>query len=202
MEKSRLISSQSDGRLNESQISSAFLKQSQGAWDLSQGTEPAVFSWDLLLWMNFLCGCARWRCVRGWSGGGSLFQSPDWNEVLAAAHVCWHVAQRWTWLGLRLSLHSLQARSFLLGCQGNPGAGRKTSHLLSTELRDRREKTEQPQCTTSELCGAVYSHPGLWCLLLSSFQFYDTCSGTLTKLFLLTVHLQGSMWMCSFLALK
>lgn len=166
-----------------------------------------------MLHLNFLCSCAHWQSVWGLSGGRSLFWKPLLERSIGrcpclltcgwlAGSEVGPAAREKTWLGPRLSLHSLRARFFfLLGCQGNPGAGRKTSHLLSTQLRETdSEKESRPAWVFYDLgtlsvfipvvCAAVYfpSRPtvGFYC---PPFQFCKTCSCILTTFFLFVVHL-------------
>lgn len=126
--------------------------------------------------------------LTAWAVAGPPFESRYWREVLAGAHVCRHVAgwlagwlrQRWA---LQLAKDTTRPTPRLAqppstflssGLPSNPKAGRKTSHLLSTQLRDRKKRgtatgTEsrpalsilwfRDVCLSQRNVGAVYSPP-------------------------------------------
>lgn len=151
-----------------------------------------------MLYIQFLCSCTHWQS-EFLSSSRSLFESPHRKEVLADAHVFWHVAdwlvgwlrdgpcsllKSMTWPTPQFA-QPLSMFFFFLVAKVTPGLDerRPTSCLLSCERRDwwQDGKQSSPSLLWCRYSKRVY-HSGMRrCLfpvqpcnvfLLSRFQFY------------------------------
>lgn len=175
-----------------------------------------------MLHINFLCGCTHRQSV--W--GPERWQVSVWKPLLERSigwfpcllTCCWlagWLAQRWTLQpGKRhdsayASVCTASKHvSFFWVAKVTPGLEEITSHLLSTQLRDKSERKtdsreERKQISLSivwfrhstvsvfitVVCGTVYFQSSPAMVFIAAFQFHKTCSRKLTEFLLLTAHL-------------